>query len=126
MWFIDRPAESIGRIIPSKAPANTFLLLAPRPVGPGAATAFPVIVPGPGTLTLELPANVPRSDRQTVVAKAPACGRAVLHVKPKGIAEEKLNRFGAVALMARITFKPTGGSPYSRLHTIVLKKRGRR
>jgi hypothetical protein len=120
VWFIDRETNSIGRIRPSSAPANTFLVLAPRASRrlPG-VTNLPVVVPGPGTLRLKQVSPDPR--RRAVTVRASSCGRTIVRFRPSPVARRKLARRGRVSLRLRIAFTPEGGSPYRRVRTIVLR-----
>jgi streptogramin lyase len=126
MWFLDRETESIGRITPSSRPANTFLVL-PAETRRNGTADLSIVVPGPGTLKLRQISPTPRrgglarlARSMTATAKATSCGRVTFHVKPNSVAKNKLNRLGAVPLKTRITFTPTGGTPYRRFATIVL------
>ncbi len=97
LWFIDREFNAIGRIVPPKAPPNTFLVLSPR--RHGGVTRVPVAVPGPGTLRLRLPGA------RTVVRRARDCGTTSLSVPHRATADSD---------HAALTFTPRGGSPYTR------------
>ena len=132
LWFSDYQTGSIGRITPSSAPANTFLV---RPAGPAkknGLTNLPVVVPGPGILQLEPIGLVLRKGRlkrlpgsQRITSNGTSCGRMILRLKPRGIAMARFLRTGGVKLKAKITFTPTGGSPYQRYATVTVKRHSR-
>lgn len=97
LWFIDREADAIGRVVPPHAPPNTFLVLSPR--RRGGVTRVAVAVPVPGTLRLQA------RGAKTIVRRAHDCGTVMLTVPRRQAAGG-----GRVAL----TFTPRGGSPYTR------------
>jgi virginiamycin B lyase len=115
LWFIDREANSIGRIVPPRAPANTFLVLSAKHPQGSDVTRLPVAVPGPGTLRLRL------AGQGTIARKARNCGTTVLSIHPRGSLRKEISRRGAVRTGARIAFTPRGGSPYSQKRVIALR-----
>jgi hypothetical protein len=62
LWFTDRELHSIGRIVPSSAPANTFLVEPAKRARRNGVTRVPVTVPGPGE-------DSPRPDRPPFCAE---------------------------------------------------------
>jgi streptogramin lyase len=130
LWFIDQKTETIGRIAPSRAPANTFLVLSPHTPRGTAATRVPVVVPGPGRLRLrELGLRRPGDGRvrlpslRTISARARRCGPTVLRLVPRGAVRKRLRRRGRLRMDVRITFTPRGGSAFSRDTTVPLRAR---
>jgi streptogramin lyase len=120
LWFIDRETESIGTVAPSPAPANTFLLLSPHAKRGTDVTRIPVVVPGPGELTLrQLGAG-----GRAVTVKARGCGPTTLSLVPRGLTRKRLLRRGSLPVGVRITFKPRGGSAFSQRTTVVLRSAG--
>jgi streptogramin lyase len=100
IWFIDREANAIGRIVPPHAPPNTFLVLSAR--RQGGATRVRVSVPGPGRLRLRVPGS------GTTVRRATDCGTATIPVPYRDLGP------GRGSHRAALTFTPRGGSPYTR------------
>jgi len=105
----------------------------PPPTGPGPASnkfsfgkvklnkpkgtaILTVIVPGKGTLVLG-GKGVKRSTKSVAAA-----GKATLVVKATGKALAKLKSKGAVALKAKVTFTPAGGSARTEAKSLTLKK----
>jgi streptogramin lyase len=130
MWFTDQ--ESIGRIRPTDAPPNTFIIGRSKPVGVGQPSTIPVSVPGPGSLRFEAisivtgrgQTRLPRS--KPVITRAAGCGPTIIEVRRTGLTKSSFDRLGEVNLKVSITFTPTGGSSYSRIKTIrLVKRRGR-
>lgn len=128
LWFIDRETETIGRIAPSRAPANTFLVLTAHTPRRSAVTRVPVVVPGPGRLRLrELGLRLDRRGLvrppglETITARARRCGPTVLPLAARGAVRKRLRGRGAARMAVRITFTPRGGSPFSREVTVPLK-----
>ena len=95
LWFIDREADAIGKIVPPHAPPNTFLVLSPK--RRGGSIRVPVAVPVPGTLRLHLPGA-------TIAQRARDCGTTTI-VVPRGEATGHPR--------ASLTFTPRGGAPYT-------------
>jgi virginiamycin B lyase len=120
LWFTDRELDSIGRIVPSSAPANTFLVQSAKRARRNGVTGVPVTVPGPGELRLEPIGLLSARNRLTRIPRAAAstaaaasCGPTNIPLGLKGIARNRLRRYGFITLKAKVTFTPTGGSPYS-------------
>lgn len=133
LWFIDRATDTIGRIAPSRAPANTFLVLSPHTPRGGKATRVPIVVPGPGKLRLrELglhrgrgkPVRLP--GLKTISVRARRCGPTVVPLVPHGAVRKRLLERGALLVDVRITFTPRGGSAFSRKATVRLRAGGSR
>ena len=133
LWFIDRETDSIGAVAPSRAPANTFILLSPRTPRRGKATRVPVVVPGPGKLRLrELglhrrrggPVRLP--GLRTIAVRARRCGPTVVRLVPHGAVRKRLRQRGTLRIDVRITFTPRGGSAFSRTATVRLRAPGSR
>ncbi|HSC21210.1 MAG TPA: hypothetical protein VLC07_05740, partial [Solirubrobacterales bacterium] len=81
----------------------------------GTAT-LTVVVPGPGKLTLG-------GKGVKVASKAvAAAGKAALPIKAAAKALKNLSRKGSVALKAKITFVPAGGSARVEMKSLTLKK----
>jgi streptogramin lyase len=127
LWFVDGETESIGEIVPPRAPANTFLLLYPRLRRGTHVTVLPAYVPGPGKLRLRVvglrvgggPEESP-AGQVSYSAPASACGEVGIPVFAGRPLDEKLQRGVAVELRVRVTFTPRGGSPFSRETTMAL------
>jgi virginiamycin B lyase len=132
LWFIDRELKSIGRLVPPSAPPNTFIVRPSTPAGRNGVTRVPVAVPGPGALTLKPIGLLSARNRLTrlrrpaaVRAVAASCGTAKVRLGLKGVAKERLRRYGFIMLKARVTFAPAGGSPYSEFVSIPVALRHR-
>lgn len=132
LWFTDRELRSIGRIVPSDAPANTFLVRSSAPVGRKSVTRVPVAVPGPGSLTVRPIGLLSARNRltrlrrpATVRAVAASCGTTKVRLGLRGVARERLRRYGFITLKTRVTFTPAGGSPYSEYASIPVALRRR-
>lgn len=78
--------------------------------------ALTVTVPGSGKLVLG------GKGVKAASKSLPAAGRSTLTIKAAGKALKKLNEKGAVALKAKVTFTPTGGTPGSATKSLKLKK----
>ncbi|HEY8809501.1 MAG TPA: hypothetical protein VIM28_05715, partial [Solirubrobacterales bacterium] len=125
LWFTDRERRSIGRLVPPKAPPNTFIVRPAKPARKNGVTRVPVAVPGPGTLTLQ-PVGLlsfrnrltPISGAAKVTASAASCGKTSFRVALKGIAKARLRRYGGIRLKAKVAFTPSGGSTYEEEVTI--------
>jgi Tol biopolymer transport system component len=81
----------------------------------GTAT-LTALLPGPGNLVIG------GKGVKGATKAAKGAGKAVLPVKAAAKALKKLNESGAVALKAKITFTPTGGSPRTQMKSLTLKK----
>jgi streptogramin lyase len=132
LWFTDRELHSIGRIVPSSAPANTFLVRPAKRPGRNGVTRVPVTVPGPGEIRLDPIGLLSARNRLTPIrspleftATAASCGPTGVRVALKGIARKRLRRYGFVTLKAKVTFTPAGGSPYSEYASIPVALRRR-
>jgi streptogramin lyase len=132
LWFTDRELHAIGRIVPSSAPANTFLVRPAQRARRNGSTRVTVTVPGPGELRLEPVGLLSARNRLTRIrrpreftATAASCGPANVRFALKGVARKRLRRYGFVDLKARVTFTPTGGSPYSEYASIPVALRRR-
>ncbi len=132
LWFTDRELHAIGRIVPSSAPANTFLVEPAKRAGRNGVTRVPVTVPGPGEIRLDPIGLLSARNRltrirrpQEFMATAASCGPTNVSFALKGVARKRLRRYGFVTLKAKVTFTPTGGSPYSEYASIpVALRRG--
>lgn len=105
-------------------PSNDFAISKPKLNTRTGTAKLPVVVPGPGELTLggkgvasQRPSA--RVARMTVGS----AGTVSLKVKAKGKAKRKLNATGRVRVKAKVTFTPSGGTPNSQTKTIRLRKR---
>jgi streptogramin lyase len=130
LWFIDRETNTIGTIAPSRAPANTFLVLSPQTPRGSEVTRVPVVVPGPGKLRLrELGVHRREGGRvrppglRTIAVRARRCGPTVVPLAPSGAVRRKLRGRGVLQMDVRITFTPRGGSAFSRRATVPLQAR---
>lgn len=119
LWFIDRETEAIGTIAPSRKPANTFLVLTPFTFRESVGARIPVVVPGPGKLTIRQLG----SGGRTRSFRARRCGPTTLSLSVKGAARKRLLRRGSLPVGARISFTPSGGSTFSQRTTVVLRSR---
>jgi virginiamycin B lyase len=115
LWSLDRETNSIAMLVPSRAPANTFLLLSHRGLRGAAGARVTVAVPGPGRLRVSGPGL------KTTVSAARRCGTAAVPVLAKGYLQRTLLQHGAPRVRARITFTPRGGSPFSQKTTVTLR-----
>jgi streptogramin lyase len=120
LWFTDRELSSIGRIVPSGAPANTFLVQSAERARRNGVTQVPVTVPGPGEIRLDPIGLLSARNRLTRIhhprsftSTAASCGPTNVRIALRGIARKRLRRYGFITLKARVTFTPVGGSPYS-------------
>jgi len=119
LWFTDRELHSIGRIVPSSDPPNTFLVRPARRAKGNGVTRVPVVVPAPGVLKVEQFGLLSARNRLTpflrrsAAASASACGATSVRIALKGLARKRLRRYGFITLKAKVTFTPVGGSPYS-------------
>jgi virginiamycin B lyase len=125
LWFADRELHSIGRVVPSSAPANTFLVQSAKRARRNGVTRVPVTVPGPGEIRLDPIGLLSARNRltrirrpQAFTATAASCGPTDVRFGLKGIARKRLRRYGFVTLKARVTFTPEGGSAYSEYASI--------
>lgn len=132
LWFTDRELRSIGRIVPPNAPPNTFIVRPARPAQRGKVTQVPVAVPGPGTLSLKPIGLLSFRNRLTrihgapiVSASAASCGNTSFRLVLSGLARKRLHRYGNIELKAKVTFTPSGGTPYTEDARISLFIRGR-
>lgn len=132
LWFTDRELHAIGRVVPSSAPANTFLVQSAKPAPRNGVTRVPVTVPGPGELRLDPLGLLSARNRltrirrsQTFTATAASCGPAEVRVALRGIARKRLRRYGFIKLKAKVTFTPEGGSAYSEYASIPVALRRR-
>ncbi len=129
LWFIDREHEAIGRIGMHATPANGFVPLAAKPASRSGAARLPAAVPSPGTLKLEQLAilgrhgPIPLKGRKTSRARSTGCARVALRIRPNAAVGDRLRRYGAVRLRARIRFKPAGGFPRLRIVTVGLRRK---
>jgi len=107
---------------PPNQPSNAFTLgKVKRNKKRGTATE-PVVVPGPGTLTLGGTGVVPQRPRASAARAVSAAGTANLLVKAKGKAKKKLAKTGTAKVKVTITFTPTGGIASIQSRTIKLKR----
>lgn len=132
LWFTDRELRSIGRIVPSSAPANTFLVGSARRARRNGVARVPVTVPGPGEIRLDPIGLLSARNRLTRIsrprpftANAASCGPAGVRFVLKGVARQRLRRYGFIRLKARVTFTPQGGSAYSEYASIPVALRRR-
>ncbi len=120
LWFSDRELRSIGRIVPPHAPPNTFIVRPVKPVRRNGVAAVPVVVPGPGALTLQ-PLGLlsfrnkltPIHGAATVTTSAASCGTTSFRLALSGIAKTRLRRYGGIRLRAKVSFTPNGGTAYA-------------
>lgn len=112
LWSFDRSTESIVMLTPTSAPANTFLFYSPPKHGNGVR----VYVPGPGRL------KVSGAGLRTTTTPARDCGQATVRVAPGGELGRRLDRRGSVRVRARVTFTPRGGSAFSRVAPVTLRR----
>jgi virginiamycin B lyase len=132
LWFTDRERRSIGRLVPPKAAPNTFIVRPAKPAKRNGVTSVPVVVPGPGTLTLQ-PLGLlsfhnklsPFRGAPTLTTSAASCGNTSFRLALKGIAKRRLHRYGGVRLKAKVAFTPDGGSAYEEEVTIGIGLRRR-
>lgn len=132
LWFTDHELQSIGRLVPPTAPPNTFILRPSTPAGKSGVTRVPVAVPGPGTLAIKPIGLLSARNRLTRLrrptaarAAAASCGNTKVRLALKGVARERLRRYGFIDLKAKVTFTPAGGSPYSEYASIPVALRRR-
>jgi hypothetical protein len=97
LWFTDRELGKIGRLLPSAAPANTFLVGAARRVKRNGLTKLTIIAPSSGLFSVEQVGLISARNRLTrlaagqtssATATATACGRANLRLALKGAGPE--------------------------------------
>jgi streptogramin lyase len=132
LWFADRELKSIGRLVPTSAPPNTFILRPNTRAGRNGVTRVPIAVPGPGALTVKPIGLLSARNRLTrlrrvsaVRAAAASCGNTRVRLALKGAARKKLRRYGFITLKARVTFTPAGGSAFSEFASIPVALRNR-
>jgi streptogramin lyase len=125
LWFADRELRSIGRIVPPSAPPNTFIVRPARPAGRNGVTSVPVVVPSPGTLTLQAVGLLSYRNELTPLHGAPmlttsaaSCGNTSIRLALRGVAKKRLRRDGGIRLRAKVAFTPSGGSAYEEEVTI--------
>jgi virginiamycin B lyase len=132
LWFTDRELHAIGRIVPSSAPANTFLVESAKRARRNGITRVPVTVPGPGEIRLDPVGLLSARNRltrirrpQTFIATAGSCGPTNVSFALKGVARKRLRRYGFVTLKAKVSFTPAGGATYSEYASIPVALRRR-
>jgi|GEM_PF-7101565 len=107
------PAPSPG---PTPPPSNKFSFGKLKLNKAKGTATLTVSVPGPGLLVLG-GKGLKRASKAVAAA-----GKATLPVKATAKALKKLNGSGKVALKAKVTFTPNGGSPRTEPKLLTLKK----
>ena len=98
-------------------PDNEFTFRKPRRNRNRGTATLPVVVPGPGGLTL----TGRRIKKAT--ADAARAGRVTLPVKPTAKLRGRLNRKGSATVNAKVRFEPDGGHPGTQAEQVELIKR---
>jgi hypothetical protein len=110
------PAPIPAAPAPAPPPINKFRFGKVKLNKAKGTATLTVNVPGPGTLVLG-GKGVKKATKAVVAA-----GKATLPIKATAKALKKLNEKGSVALKARVTFAPSGGSPRTEQKPLTLKK----
>jgi streptogramin lyase len=116
VWSLDRETNSIAVLDPSRAPANTFLPLSRRFPRGLDGTRIRFAVPGPGRL------RVDGAGLRKTMTKARGCGATDVNVTATGVARQRLLARGVLRGTVRITFIPRGGSSFSRVLPVTLRR----
>jgi streptogramin lyase len=119
LWSLDRETNSIAMLTPSRAPANTFIVLARHRLRHAAGARITVAVPGPGRL------RTSGLGLRTTVSAALRCGVASVPVLARGYLRRTLQQRGAPRVRLKITFTPRGGSPFSQKTEVKLRPQPR-
>jgi streptogramin lyase len=127
LWFAYGGRE-IERITPPTAPVNTFIFAGGHSTRAGAAQ-IGVEVPGPGSIELR-PLAVRREGEPTVKldaaatvdAVAPTCGIAPVGLQLGGPVLATFRRKHRLMLEVEATFTPTGGTPFTERHTVLIRE----
>lgn len=114
------PVNPVTPMAPTPAatiPSNRFRLRKPALNRRRGIAKIPVGVPGAGTLILT-------GKQVRKVRRRPARGRTVvLKVIPKPRFAKKLRRRGRLTVLARITFRPTGGAARTKTRKLKLRRK---
>jgi streptogramin lyase len=116
LWARDRLSNSIAVLDPSPAPANTFLPLARRYPRGVDGTVIRFAVPGPGKL------RVDGAGLRKTVTRARGCGTTAVAVTAIGVARKRLLARGVLRGTVRITFSARGGSSFSQVLPVTLRR----
>jgi streptogramin lyase len=112
IWVGSDEERGLARLLPPSAPPNAFRFLGGSSVGAGGTGTARLLAPGPGEARIEALNGSGAPEVQTE-AIAVTCRPASLVVRPSVPVLRKAARKGRLEVHYRLTYVPTGGTPYS-------------
>jgi len=116
IWVGSDEEFGLARLLPPSVPPNAFRVLSGGSVGAGGTGTAPLLAPGPGEARIEALNRSGPPDVQTETV-AVTCRPASLTVRPSARILRKAAREGGLKVHYRLTYVPTGGTPYSQRGT---------
>ena len=91
-------------------------------------TLITLVVPGPGTISVQQAGNRASAAAQTLLVKksrkvATKAGRVILAIRPTKAGRQVLRRKRKLTVRLRLTFKPTGGTARSTFKKVTIRRR---
>jgi streptogramin lyase len=125
IWFTTY-GRTLERVAPIEGRVNTFRVGRPFFAGADGSTGVRMNLPGPGAVTVKPLVYLYGKGlrRQTKIGAAAttsayaACGSPAVPLKPAGAARRAFAKTNRAWEKVRVTFTPTGGTPYSEIHAL--------